>query len=146
MIFRYSFQRVLDLKANEKKQAESVLSQAMGAMTSAEQELSELMLSKYRTQQHLADHAASKRPMAEMIAVQHYVDHLEERIQSAKRRLLVAEQRVNELRQQVTDRTVEEKVWLKAREKAHAVHRTEIERRAQYEMDEMAAVRSRFAQ
>jgi flagellar FliJ protein len=145
MKFRYSFQKVLDIKTNEKKQAESILSQAIEMMTSAEQELSELMLAKYRMQQQLVDEAASKRPMANLIAGQQYVDHLEERIQSVKRKLLAAEQRVNEVRQQLTDRTVDEKVWLKAREKAHASHRTEAERRAQYEMDEIATLRSRFA-
>ncbi|MCI3919024.1 flagellar export protein FliJ [Paenibacillus sp. TRM 82003] len=145
MKFMYSFQKVLDVKTNEKKQAEASLAQAVGLLSSAEQELSELMLAKYRMQQQLVDQAASGGTMAEMISGQQYVNHLEERIQLTKRKLLEAEKRVNELRGFLTDRTVDEKVWLKAKEKAQASFRLEVERRAQHELDEMATVRSKFA-
>jgi len=145
MKFMYAFQRVLDVKTNEKKQAETVLAEAISALSETERELSELMLAKYRTQQQLVEAASSKRPMADMIAGQQYVDFLEERIQATKRKLLAAEQIVNDLRRQLTDKAVDEKVWLKAKEKAHTAHLTEVERRAQYELDEMANARSRFA-
>ncbi|TLS49847.1 flagellar export protein FliJ [Paenibacillus antri] len=145
MKFVYAFQKVLDVKTNEKKQAESLLSQAIGAMTQAERELSDLMLAKYRYQEKLADDATKGRPMADMIAGQQYVDHLEERIRTSKRALLTAEKAVNELREKLTDRSVDEKVWLNMKDRAFAVHRAEVERRSQYELDEMAALRSRFA-
>ncbi|HZG77469.1 MAG TPA: flagellar export protein FliJ [Paenibacillus sp.] len=145
MKFVYAFQKVLDVKTNEKKQAESQLSQAVGAMTLAERELSDLMLAKYRQQEKLSDDATKGRPMAEMIAGQQYVDHLEERIRAAKRKLVAAEKHVNDLRERLADRSVDEKVWLNAKDRALAVHRAEAERRSQYEMDEMATLRSRFA-
>jgi len=145
MKFMYAFQKVLDVKTNEKKQAESLFSQAIGAMSQAERDLSDLMLAKYRLQEKLAGDATQGRPMAEMIAGQRYVDHLEERIRDAKGKLLEAEKRVNELRERLTDRSVDEKVWLNMKDRAHAVFRAEAERKAQYELDEMATMRSRFA-
>jgi flagellar FliJ protein len=145
MKFVYSFQKVVDLKTNEKKQAESVLSQALGDMASAEQELSELMLLKYRVQQQLVDEAVQKRSMHELIAVQRYVDYVTDCIQAAKRKLVLAEQTVTQCRDQVTDRAVDEKVWLKAREKAYLTHHSSVLKHAQAEQDEMATLRSRLA-
>lgn len=146
MKFVYSFQKVLDLKTNEKKQAESELSRSIAAMAEAERRLSELMLEQYRTQEQLVEQAALKYSASGMATAQQYIDYLEEQIQRAKRAILTAEQRVNEHRQLLTDRTVEEKVWIKSRERAYSAFRAESERRAQYEMDEMALMRSRFAQ
>lgn len=145
MKFKFALQKVLDVKTNEKKEAEAALAQAVGQLSNAERELSELMLAKYRVQQQLVDKASERGTMAEMIAGQQYVDHLEERIQSTKRKLLDAERRVNERRGQLTDRTVDEKVWLKSKEKALAIFRTEVQRREQYEMDELASMRGRLA-
>ncbi|HZG57889.1 flagellar export protein FliJ [Paenibacillus sp.] len=145
MKFVYPFQKVLDVKTNEKKEAESQLSLAIGELNEAERTMSDLMLEKHRLQQRMSEEAMKGRTMAEMVAGQQYIDHLDERIGAAKRRLEAAERRANELRERLVDRTMDEKVWLKAKDKAQVAHRAVVERREQYELDEMATMRSRLA-
>lgn len=145
MKFVYSFQKVLDVKTNEKKQAESSLSQAIGIMAELEKELSGLVRTKQQTQLRLSEQSTEKRTMADMLSVQQYVEFLEGQIQLMKRKLLESERSVNELRERLTERTMDEKVWLNAREKAHGMYMTEVQRRMQNELDEMATMRSRVA-
>lgn len=145
MKFIYSFQKVLDVKTIEKKQAESMLAEAVGAAAAAERELSEWMVAKHRMQQQLSEDTQRGRPMAGLIEGQQYVEFIDARIQAAKRSLHQAEKRASELRDALVDRTVDEKVWLKAKDKAFDAFRAKVERTAQHELDEIATMRSRYA-
>lgn len=145
MKFTFKLQKVLDLKTNEKKQAEHVLSQSIGEMVNAEREYAEIAKEKLRVQQELAEQVGGTLRAAEMIALQQYIDFLDERLSAAKRKITAAERRVEEHRALLTERTVEEKVWLKAKEKAYEMYRTEAMKQEQSETDEMALMRSRFA-
>jgi flagellar FliJ protein len=146
MKFQYKLQKVLDFKTNEKKQAEHLLSRSIGEMARLEREHADLLSEKLRVQEELAEQAGIKRTAAEMLSLQYYVDALDERIRMVKRKMALAERQVEEHRSQLKERTVEEKVWLKAREKAYELYRAEAGKRAQAETDEMALMRSRFAQ
>ncbi|HZG84399.1 flagellar export protein FliJ [Paenibacillus sp.] len=145
MKFVYPFQKVLDVKTNEKKEAESRLAEAFGALREAESELREAAGEKERAQTRLAEEALGALAMAEVIASQRYIDYLDERIKAAERKMREAERRVAELRERLTDKSMDEKIWLNAKDKALAEHRKEAERRLQHELDEMATARSRYA-
>jgi len=146
MKFIYTFQKVLDVKTNEKKQAESELSQSIAMMAEAERKLADLLYLKAQAQEQLSELAVAKGTAAEMMEIQQYIDFLDLQLRRARRNVAAAEQQVSERRQQLTVRTVEEKVWVKAKEKAFAEYRLEADRRAQAETDEMALMRSRLAQ
>jgi flagellar FliJ protein len=145
MRFVYPFQQIVDLKTNEKKQAESELSQAIGVLTEAERELAALVLSRHQMQQQLADGVASGVPMSDLLVRQQYVEFLEERIRAARQKITSAERTVEVQRHALTERTVDEKVWLKAREKAKELFQSTFLKHAQNELDEIATVRSRTA-
>jgi len=145
MAFKYPFQKVLDVKSSEKKEAESQLARAFAALTEAERELQAAVSEKERAQARLAEEALGPLAMAEIVASQRYVDFLEIRIKEADLRYKDAERRVSELRERLIDRTMDEKIWLNAKEKALTEFRKETERRSQLELDEMASARSRYA-
>jgi len=146
MKFHYSFQKVLDVKTNEKKQAESMLAEAIGMLAEAERALAELEAERERTLARLHEEALRGQTMAGLIAGQEYAAHLDDAIARAARRLKEAEKYAEEVRAVLLERSVEEKVWQKAKEKAYENFRVQAERLLQNELDDIATVRSRFAQ
>lgn len=146
MKFQYSFQKVLDVKSNEKKQTETMLAQAIAELVEAERTLAELEEERRKVLERLNEDALRGQAMAGLIAGQQYVDFLDDSISRTVRRLREAERKAEEVRGMLLERSVEEKVWQKAKEKAYEDFRIQAERQHQNELDEIATVRSRFAQ
>jgi len=146
MKFRYPFQKVLDVKAKEKKNTESMLAQALAEVVKAEQALAQLEAERARTLARVNEEAQRGQKMAELIAGQEYVRCLDGAIRQTAFRLSEAERRAEEIRALLLERTVEEKVWLKAREKAFEDFKVQESRIHQHELDEIATNRSRIVQ
>jgi hypothetical protein len=79
MRFRYSFQKIVDLKANEKTQAEWVLSGAVGRLREEEESLSTLYVEKNQIETQLSS-ASQMTTASELMVYQNYLDHLDNRI------------------------------------------------------------------
>ncbi|KRE39842.1 flagellar export protein FliJ [Paenibacillus sp. Soil522] len=139
--FRYSFQKVVDLKASEKTQAEWTLSSAIGALT--EEELSlELLRAKQREWEgklHEATRIAV--PLSELQVIQHYLDHLVACITSKLKDVLQAQKAVEQSRLKLSDKMKDEKVWLKAKDHARDRFQHAMQIKEQNELDELASVR-----
>jgi flagellar protein FliJ len=139
--FRYSFQKVVDLKTSEKTQAEWTLSSAIGALT--EEELSlELLRAKQREwESKLHEATRIAVPLSELQVIQHYLDHLVACITSKLKDVLQAQKAVEQSRLKLSDKMKDEKVWLKAKDHARDrfQHATQI--KEQNELDELASVR-----
>ena len=139
--FRYSFQKVVDLKTSEKTQAEWTLSSAIGAL--AEEELSlELLRAKQREWEgklHEATRIAV--PLSELQVIQHYLDHLVACITSKLKDVLQAQKAVEQSRLKLSDKMKDEKVWLKAKDHARDRFQHAMQIKEQNELDELASVR-----
>lgn len=139
--FRYSFQKVVDLKSSEKTQAEWTLSSAIGAL--AEEELSlELLRAKQREWEgklHEATRIAV--PLSELQVIQHYLDHLVACITSKLKDVLHAQKAVEQSRLKLSDKMKDEKVWLKAKDHARDRFQHAMQIKEQNELDELASVR-----
>ncbi len=142
MRFVYPFQQIVDLKTNEKKQAESELSEAINNLNVVELEMNELKKNQWHQKQGLHELASEGVSIAHLLQKQQYIDFLEDRIQQSQKRMSLAEQAVEDSRKTLTDRMVDEKVWLQTKEKAKVAFQTSMLQIEQNQLDEMATMRT----
>lgn len=139
--FRYSFQKIVDLKSSEKTQAEWILSSAIGALASEEQSLEQLRGKQREWEQKLHDASQSAVPLSELQLIQHYLDHLVTCIMNKHTDVKHAQKEVEQCRLKLSDKMKDEKVWLKAKDHARARFQYALQIKEQNELDELASVR-----
>ncbi|MEI7027332.1 flagellar export protein FliJ [Paenibacillus sp. y28] len=141
MKFKYSFQKLVDLKANEKSQAEWMLSKAIGKLNEEESSLQGLQAEKTSTHERMLGTAERKATISEMIAAQHYMQHLDHRIQQKRQEVHRAQNEVSQKQVFLSEKMLQEKVWNKAKERAYESFVGKIRKQEQEELDEIATVR-----
>lgn len=141
MKFRYAYQKVLDLKSNEKTQAEWMLSAAVGHLHSEQQSLNELYAEKKNTAIRIQAEMGNCSSIQSLNELQHYVDYIDLCIKAKLQDISRAEQVVENKKIVLNEKMLNEKVWLKAKEKAQGRFQHEMLLREQNELDEMATVR-----
>ncbi|GIP21426.1 flagellar export protein FliJ [Paenibacillus sp. J22TS3] len=139
MNFKYMYQKVVDLKSNEKTQAEWMLSAAIGELQAEQRTLEQLMEDKARANDAMLSEGGSS--MLRLQELQRYVEHLDRCIKKKLEDIESAEINVEHKKSQLSSRLLDEKVWLKAKEKAKTAFEQQILLREQNELDEMATVR-----
>ena len=141
MKFHYAFQKIVDLKTNEKTQAEWMLSSAIGHLQAEEKSLCEL--AELRDQMFAAQQEAAQRrvPVAEIRNMQAYAEYLDACIEKKQKDVHKAHVNVNVKQEALTQTILNEKVWLKAKDKSKEKFVHESLLREQNELDEMATVR-----
>jgi flagellar FliJ protein len=112
--FRYSFQRVVDLKSSEKTQAEWILSSAIGTLTEEEISLEQLQLKKRDWEEKLMSASSTIVPLSELQVIQQYLEYLVTCIASKMKDVLRAQKAVEQSRLKLSDKMKDEKMWLKA--------------------------------
>lgn len=139
--FQYSFQKVVDLKASQKTQAEWILSEALGVLSAQEQSLHELRSTQSEWEERL--HAASMQavPLTELLVIGQYLEHLQVCIERKLLDIQRAEVEVVQCRSKLAEKMKDEKVWLKAKDRAWERFRHALQIKEQNELDEMATVR-----
>lgn len=141
MRFRYVYQKVVDLKSNEKTQAEWMLSAAVGHLQSEQRSLDTLFEDKRATFIVIQSEMENKASVTKLQELQRYVDYLEQCITSKLRDVKRAEIHVENKKSFLNSKMLDEKVWLKAKEKEQNKFQHEMLLREQNELDEMATVR-----
>lgn len=139
--FRYSFQKVVDLKASEKMQAEWILSTAIGALAAEELTLEQLRSEREAWEKRLHEASQSSVSLHELQTIQHYLDHLFSCIASKMTDVAQARKTVDQSRMKLADKMKDEKVWLKAKEHAREKFQYAMQLKDQNELDELASVR-----
>lgn len=141
MKFNYNFQKVVDLKGNERTQAEWMLSSALGELEAQEKSLAELMEQRNEMLLQLQAAAEQCSSMNKIRELQDYVDFLENCIVRKHQQINAAHQEVVRKQDELNEKALDEKVWLKAREKALSLFQHNMNLREQNDLDEMATVR-----
>lgn len=139
--FQYSFQKIVDLKSNEKTQAEWMLSAAFGKLREEESSLTLLEQEKREVQESLSEATEQPTTVSELTLYQAYLSHIENRIHSKHRDVQTAQEAVNERQSLLTEKMKQEKVWFMARDKAHRVFTAAQLKKEQESLDEMAVTR-----
>ncbi|WP_127488107.1 flagellar export protein FliJ [Paenibacillus ehimensis] len=141
MRFRYAFQKIVDLKINEKTQAEWMLSEAIGKMRAEESSLADLEKAKYEMQEELHKSSSQVTTVSNLLMLQSYVNHIDGRIQLKHRDVQAAKTIVQLKQDDLTGKMLEEKVWTKAKERAFQHFSSEVLKKEQNQLDEMATNR-----
>jgi flagellar protein FliJ len=141
MRFYYTFQKVVDLKGNEKTQAEWMLSTALGELQAQEKSLEELLAQRSEVVFSLQSSAQQSTSMVKIREMQDYVDYLDHCIARKHADINRAQQEVQHKQDQLSTKVLDEKVWLKAKDKAQLLFQQSMNLREQNELDEMATVR-----
>ncbi|MFB6363965.1 flagellar export protein FliJ [Paenibacillus elgii] len=141
MRFRYAFQKIVDLKMNEKTQAEWMLSEAIGKMHAEESSLAELEKAKYEMQEELHKSSSQVTTVSNLLMLQNYVNHINGCIQLKHRDVQEAKTIVQLKQDDLTGKMLEEKVWTKAKERAFQHFSSEALKKEQNQLDEMATNR-----
>lgn len=142
MAFRFALQKVVDLKSNQKTQAEWLLAKALSKAREEEEALFELERNRRSLRERLDDSARAPVPAGELAELGRYIQHLDGQIRKKRDDLDRARKAVDASRQHLLERTLDEKVWLKAREKAFERYRAFMLKKEQQEIDEIAALRA----
>ena len=141
MKFRYPLQKIVDLKNTEKTQAEWLLSQALGRLREEEQFLSDLHNEKGRQQEMLSRSSDIPTAISEIQYIQAYINYLELQIERKQKDVRTAQSNVANQQQFLLERSIDEKVWTKAREKALHQFSELMQKKDQQVLDEMASGR-----
>jgi len=139
--FRYTFQKVVDLKSSEKTQAEWILSSAIGALAAEELSLEQLCVKQQEWEDKLHESSQTAVPLSELQVIQQYLDYLVTCIKSKLKDVLQAQKAVEQSRLKLSDKMKDEKVWLKAKDHARDRFQYAMQIKEQNELDEMASVR-----
>jgi len=142
--YRYPYQKIVDLKSSEKTQAEWLLAAAVGKLEQEERTLGRLQEELAEWLGRLQTETESGASLAELQMMQSYIEYLNAAIRKQQENVQRAHAEKERCREALADRMIDEKVWLKAKEKAfqHFMHMQQ--RSEQNELDEIASVRFVF--
>ncbi|MFD1888382.1 flagellar export protein FliJ [Paenibacillus wenxiniae] len=141
MNFQYNFQKVVDIKSSAKNQAEWLLSSALGELQAEEQSLDQLLEDQNRTLEAINKATEQSAPAMELQNLQRYVVYLDQAIARKIADVRKAQLNVDHKKLHLTEKMVDEKVWLQAKDKAKTKFMHEYMLREQNALDEMATVR-----
>lgn len=142
MRFRYPLQKIVDLKSSEKSMAEWEYAASLGRLREEEECLRDLRARRADAEERLAGAASRGAALAELSAMQDYLDALDRQINRQSDQVAAAEALVRERQGRLAEKSVEEKVWLNTREKAYAAFKAAWQTKQQNELDEIAIVRA----
>ncbi|MDR6552818.1 flagellar export protein FliJ [Paenibacillus qinlingensis] len=145
MSFRYSFQQIVDLKNNERTQAEWILSEAMGQLRNEESSLNGLVEQKENLHKEMIQATSHSVTISNMLMMQSYMNHVDNQIARKHQDVKQAKHIVSEKQEHLSVKMIDEKVWTKAREKAQNKFQIMIAKKEQDALDEMATNRFRRA-
>jgi len=139
--FKYTFQKIVDLKGSEKMQAEWLLSDAITLLRQEEDALEAFQLEQQKWEQKLENAVQQATPLAEVLTINQYIEYYTQSIQQKHEDIVKANTVVEQRREQLALRLKDEKVWDKAKEKALIRFQSEVQLKEQNELDEMASIR-----
>ncbi|OUM96980.1 MAG: flagellar export protein FliJ [Thermobacillus sp. ZCTH02-B1] len=139
--YRYPYQKIVDLKSSEKTQAEWLLAAAVGKLEQEERTLERLEEERAAWLGRMQTEAASGASLAEIQMMQSYIEYLDAAIRRQQENVRLAREEKERRREHLADRMIDEKVWLKARERDFRHFMLMQQRSEQNELDEIASVR-----
>lgn len=142
MSFRYPLQKIVDLKGSQKSMAEWEYAASLGKLRREEEHLEDLLQERKEVEQAIQETTVRPTPLTRLVSLQQYIDSLDERIHLKNQDVQSAELQVRKSQSQLSDKMVDEKVWLNARDRALERFRSERLAKEQNELDEIAIVRA----
>ncbi|PZE22872.1 flagellar export protein FliJ [Paenibacillus xerothermodurans] len=141
MRFRYAFQKIVDLKTNEKIQAEWLLSEAIGKVKAQETSLAELVTEKDHLHERLHTVSSNKTTISQIMIIQQMVDQIDHQIVMKNKDLQKAQAVMASKKETLAGKALEEEIWTKAKNRAQQKFVINMLKKEQEQLDEMATNR-----
>jgi flagellar FliJ protein len=139
--FRFPFEKIVDLKSNEKTQAEWMLTSAISTLRNEETSLQQLQEQRHSLYNSMLNSSTQRTSISRIKAMHDYMEHLDQQIYEKNQDVSSAEAAVSVQRDSLSEKIVDEKVWCKSRAKAYTKFVMETRKREQAELDDLTAVR-----
>lgn len=141
MKFQYPLQKIVDLKNNERTQAEWMLSAALSELYTEQEQLKALLESKEQLGHILTEASMNSVKISEIVNIQQYITFVDGQIEAKDEDVKIAQHRVTHKKTQLSDKLIDEKIWDKAKERAFSVHRAVVQKKEQEQLDDFATMR-----
>ncbi len=139
MTFRFSFQKVLDIKEKEKEMAK----QEFGTIKHREMELQEqievLEMEKQKVFNQFDE--VDRKTVLEILEVQQGIDHVNRQMKHLEFQSKQIHHQVELKHQELIERSREAKMWIQWKEKSKEAYLRQMGRKEQAMLDEMAVLR-----
>lgn len=139
--FHYPLQKIVDLKENERTQAEWMLSDAMAELRTEEGMLRQLHSNKMQIVDRLNEASSQCAKIADLLVYQNYLNFVEQQIEKKDEDVKQAQIEVKDKKHMLNERMIQEKIWDKAKEKAYNIHRSHMLKKEQEASDELVTLR-----
>lgn len=141
MNYSFPYQKIMDLKINEKNQAQWMFQTALHHLHSEEEQLADLLEIRKQTVEQMNRLADSGMVISEVLWFQSYIEYLDTLIKRRTNLITQAEVNVIECREGLVGKQQQEKIWDKLKEKRVRKHLVELHREEQKQMDEFNTIR-----
>lgn len=135
--FVFRFQKIMDIKENEKEEAKMVYAESLSRLREREQELDHLL--NLQKQWELRWRELEKQPVSiqKLLEIQTYLGYLGQQIKQKRDKIFQAEQDADSFQQTLIDKSKELQVWEKWKNKSYTEYQEEEHQREQKFMDEL---------
>lgn len=139
--FRFSFQKILDLKENEKEFAQLQMANAIKKQEESQRRKDEIYQKIITTQNLMNEKQSCGVNVFELRMLENYVDQLKEQLMNSSRELENSQTLVSKSQNNLRMKMKEEKTWVNLKEKKLSEFIEQSKLIEQNLFDEMASIR-----
>lgn len=137
--FQFSMQKVLDIKEKKREQEEWNFAKILNQLDQEKKFLEELIYKKQTLQEEMfADLQSKGNTMIEINQKNSFLEHLETQIVLQRKAINSLEDELRKKQKEVIDLKIDEKKWLKLKEKKYEKYLYESNQLEQIELDDIA--------
>lgn len=141
--FKFSYERILDLKQKEKESAQTQMSHAIKNQVRIEGKVLSIS-EKLEEVESLWESKQEKALVTDLISMANYVQALRSSLKREQQSLQIAKINVEKKQEDLRDKLKEENIWSSLKEKAEETYMTEMKWQEQLIQDETAVTRFLF--
>ncbi len=142
--FLYPLEQVVHVKKNEKIAAQTTLAQHIQQLTIVQQQLEQLRTVAQQVDARLTDELSHTVCVADMQHIYAHQAYVQQQVTRSMQTQKTVQAQVEQQQEEVTKKTLVEKIWLKAKQRAQQTHDKEMWQQEQQWLDEQATVRTHF--
>ncbi|MDO6656348.1 flagellar export protein FliJ [Anaerobacillus sp. 1_MG-2023] len=140
--FHFPFQRILDVKENEKSQAQLEMAESLKAQVDIERSLRDLEQAVLSMRQRLEERQQEGVSIIDLLKEEEHITYLEGQLNQKRNQLIQVEHQVSEQQDTLASKVREEKTWQSIKETRKEEFYHDMKMIEQNELDDLNTVRA----
>ncbi|WLR61838.1 flagellar export protein FliJ [Guptibacillus hwajinpoensis] len=140
--FQFPFQRILDVKENEKSQAQLDMAESLKAQVDIERSMRDLEKAVLSTRQRLEERQQEGVSIIDLLKEEEHISYLEGQLKQKRNQLIQVEHQVSEQQDTLASKVREEKTWQSIKETRKEEFYHDMKMIEQNELDDLNTVRA----